>query len=703
MKRKKLFASFEENQNLLGLMLENALFSEESSGPVEAEKSSTLPESEIEQSTDYLTLGKKLMTLAKSLMPRHREYTSLGKKIGELKYCDSMSLEGIFKTLSKVLRRQIRSLEKEVYNSEFVKELRELIDYEFYLGTYDELFGEDKLCDDGIICVEWDAFSNYEKGVPAWQLSKNRRIEPNERTLYLYCPAVFRDMLLVGMQMGSSKYKNATYRTVRYIKLVDISYALAWLIILSTVKRNLSKEDYRETVAFKNITNLSGHSLMCRNSSSCIYSMKEGKMPVKAPLIEGKTVFLYSNYDASSTVITKSIDYLVNKGCKVFYFSDSRDAYLDNDLKEFLSNYFSTQDIQVLSVRTTNRNYYSDDLFEDIEKLFKHTVTTASVPIFLDLDKFSQYVSYNIGKDNLDADIDMFMCLCENWNQDGESVVRSTAALPNFWYWSGYSGIVPILLSHFLGISEVMEKELKTIDEEREANVAHAKSFETKRNIPKKILDIMENSVLNERFGYIEYDEMCDTEKIETVNLQLLNFVNTYFPNVNLKGVSLRFRRLGNHRANGLYYPAYRCIAVELSHPSSFVHEFGHMLDYTNGMLSNTLRSQEFKKVYDEYVSLLDRKLGADDGAKALFQKGGKSSKYNYYTKETEVFARCFELYISASLKMDNTIMRSEDDYKEDKYVYHADDKSFVEIVVKYFDSLPVMEKVLKEANNTAA
>ena len=148
------------------------------------------------------------------------------------------------------------------------------------------------------------------------------------------------------------------------------------------------------------------------------------------------------------------------------------------------------------------------------------------------------------------------------------------------------------LLSH-----KISQREVRLIAEEKEFGISHAKSFETKANIPQHILRLMKDSALNTRFGYVEYDETCDPESIDTVDAQILNFVENFFPEQDLKTVSVRFRRLGNHKAYGLYYPAYRCICVEISHPNSFVHEFGHMLDYLNGSISNRLVNQSFSEL----------------------------------------------------------------------------------------------------------
>ena len=169
-----------------------------------------------------------------------------------------------------------------------------------------------------------------------------------------------------------------------------------------------------------------------------------------------------------------------------------------------------------------------------------------------------------------------------------------------------------------------------------------------------------------------------------------------------MKSVSLRFRRLGNHNAYGLYYPFYRCIAVELSHPASFVHEFGHMLDFSHGMLSDCLKSNEFTAVYKRYVKLFDEKLSKDEAMMTKYRLGGKKSKYNYYTKETEVFARSFEMYIGDTLKLENTIVRSAEDFAEDTFAYHPEDELYMELVREFFEGLPCMADLVAKVSDGA-
>jgi hypothetical protein len=179
---------------------------------------------------------------------------------------------------------------------------------------------------------------------------------------------------------------------------------------------------------------------------------------------------------------------------------------------------------------------------------------------------------------------------------------------------------------------------------------SHARSFETKKGIPKNIVESMEASSFNKYFYYVELDQDCDAKNVEEIAMEFKTFHDTYFPNLTTDNTSIRFRKLGNHKAAGLFYPSVNCICVDLSYPSSLVHEYGHCIDYNFGNLSN---STEFSKVLDRYSELLK-------GNAATKELKGKYD-LGYYLTPTEVFARSFEMYVTRELKVQNSICKQDD------------------------------------------
>lgn len=192
---------------------------------------------------------------------------------------------------------------------------------------------------------------------------------------------------------------------------------------------------------------------------------------------------------------------------------------------------------------------------------------------------------------------------------------------------------------------------------EKNLSGEYARSYQTKRNIPEKYLKAMRQSGFNEYFGYVEIDEDCDLALMPDLYREYRALCEVVgIPSY--KDVSLRFRKLGNHHASGLYYPTLACLCVDIRSPHSMTHEVGHMIDYHCDHISE---KRDFMDVFDCYQYLLkkyvDEKASKTEKAQLL-----GSGKYNisYYQQSTEVFARCFEMYLVRTMKVDNSLCRPE-------------------------------------------
>ncbi len=181
---------------------------------------------------------------------------------------------------------------------------------------------------------------------------------------------------------------------------------------------------------------------------------------------------------------------------------------------------------------------------------------------------------------------------------------------------------------------------------------SYARSFEDKKNIPKKTLKAMEGSKLNEYFGFVEYDEDVDLVKVAQVVEEFIGFKEKYLPMIESGRNAIRFRKLGNHKAIGLYYPIVRCLCVDYRHVHSFIHEYGHLIDYEYGNLS---LKGDFTRIKTLYEQALKRAMREDESFRTRMGKG----KYNldYYLTPTEIFARTFELYFSKVLNVQTSLV----------------------------------------------
>lgn len=167
----------------------------------------------------------------------------------------------------------------------------------------------------------------------------------------------------------------------------------------------------------------------------------------------------------------------------------------------------------------------------------------------------------------------------------------------------------------------------------------YAKAFMTKQNIKKDTLFAMKNNSFLENFSFVEIDDTVDLNKFRDLSEYFSEYrklMPQLLPKVE-DGVSFRIRRLGNYRANGVYFPYYDTVAVGVAGTSSFVHECGHWLDYKK--FNNASMSDDFiEKITLPYKSYFKAQ-------NSIFKTYAKSSE-SYYCSTREVFARAFEVYI---------------------------------------------------------
>ncbi len=206
---------------------------------------------------------------------------------------------------------------------------------------------------------------------------------------------------------------------------------------------------------------------------------------------------------------------------------------------------------------------------------------------------------------------------------------------------------------------------------EKESSSTYAKSFQTKKNINKETIKAMNESAFNRFFKFIEFDNEVDLNKIDEIYKEFESFnIFLFGEEVATPEVELRFRKLGNHKAAGLYYPGHDCICIDISNPYSFVHEYGHMLDYHSGKVSE---QREFKEVRNAYESAIKAEI-----EEKQIKLSGKY-KLDYYLSPTEIFARSFECYMRF-LGLDNSIIGRCDNFA------YPEDEFYRKRVKKYFE-----------------
>ncbi|MDT2227834.1 LPD1 domain-containing protein [Enterococcus sp. C40] len=220
-----------------------------------------------------------------------------------------------------------------------------------------------------------------------------------------------------------------------------------------------------------------------------------------------------------------------------------------------------------------------------------------------------------------------------------------------------------------------------------------ASAWQTKKNINKETLKIMETTTLKNSFGFVELDNDVDLTLFQQFEVEMSR-IHEILPKTGEKVPDLRLRKLGNHKALGLYVPGNHTIAIDFRDTSdaiegvgiqSFVHEYGHALDYGVGnghLLSMRSDFQPMVARYRENLSLLGKGSYVAD-------------KAEYYTTPTEVFARAFELYVSDT-GFQSPLLKSKEVYTT-KMEYTLFDEEMRKDLKVYFDqTFPNMKKSIE-------
>ena len=204
---------------------------------------------------------------------------------------------------------------------------------------------------------------------------------------------------------------------------------------------------------------------------------------------------------------------------------------------------------------------------------------------------------------------------------------------------------------------------LQTEYEKAIDKLTRASAWQTKKNINKETLEMMQTTSLLENFKYVELDNEVDLNLFHQFESEMQR-IHEVLPTTDTEA-TLRLRKLGNYHALGLFHPATNTIAVDFRNGGdtskgaeyapggvgiqSFIHEYGHFLDFSNGSLS---MQPDFKSLIRQYRENIER----------LPKKSPIKMKADYYGTPTEVFARAFEIY-SSNAGLQTSFIKNSDVY----------------------------------------
>lgn len=162
-----------------------------------------------------------------------------------------------------------------------------------------------------------------------------------------------------------------------------------------------------------------------------------------------------------------------------------------------------------------------------------------------------------------------------------------------------------------------------------------ATALQTKKHINKRIKTAMQKSKFSgQGFNFVEYDNDTDLERIAQLETEWC-IAKEHLPNMS-DTPDLRFRKLGKHKAWGLYSPFHNTICIDIRNVNSFIHEYGHLIDFKLND-HNLSMLTDFQPIIKSYRKEIYDQLGNESYV---------TKKINYYLTPTEVFARAYELYM---------------------------------------------------------
>jgi hypothetical protein len=217
--------------------------------------------------------------------------------------------------------------------------------------------------------------------------------------------------------------------------------------------------------------------------------------------------------------------------------------------------------------------------------------------------------------------------------------------------------------------------------EQKIADSQSASVYKEKKNIPDTHIAAARASqfLTSGDFKHLEIDESVDLEVLKEIEREWEK-LRELVPHTDQKA-TLRFRKTGRHRAAGVYHPSHGNIAVDPRHPSSFIHEYLHHLDYTmmspdQTGLGKGKRSQ--LSLSTEYMKLLHKVQKEMRNHPEL----AANTKLDYYTTPTEVFARGGELALYWS-GVRTSLSGDEEKYSQPVYQAY---EPYREQIIEYYE-----------------
>ncbi len=296
------------------------------------------------------------------------------------------------------------------------------------------------------------------------------------------------------------------------------------------------------------------------------------------------------------------------------------------------------------------------------------------------------YVTY--GKDDyteLLQESDIGSCVHKRYNnafllkEDYSSEKRS--------YWVDPTSDIQLTVIIHMFVAHIMSTKTRLQEHIDAQKKSYAKAFETKKHINLSHQVVMQNNKFLNYYGYVELDNNVDLNKFAKLEDSLEELAKV-IPIPRCKHHSFRIKKLGKHRAAGVYFPSKQSTIHDIQRSDSFTHELFHQIDYQlgeNGLLSRYSDTKHCIELILRYSNAVMNAIKSAPADHPLLKEWYSTGKFNqaYYFMPTEIFARCGEIYVMNKLS-DSLLVRS----KEDPSIVHPQDKDLVDYINHFFDNL---------------
>lgn len=220
--------------------------------------------------------------------------------------------------------------------------------------------------------------------------------------------------------------------------------------------------------------------------------------------------------------------------------------------------------------------------------------------------------------------------------------------------------------------------------EDNIVSICSTKSWNTRSSLNPSTLTYLYSSPLRKYFAQLQFDDNVSTNDLNLLEQVLVDTMSK-LPKGKVLPV-LRIKNIGYRNKNSLYLKAQNQIVIDMRRKyvnhewrdgiSTFVHQYGHYLDYQFTEDETPLSMQkEFNSILNKVSVELKNNQTIDN----------KYIRDNNLYAPTEIFAISFEYYLF-NLGMNSKAMLSETNYLKQSY-FTAFDKCENEIT-KYFDNL---------------